>query len=57
MMMKTSDSKTRFDFLGDLIPPFEFYANIDKDERFKRFFSVNLEFNFRFPRITFQFAF
>jgi hypothetical protein len=27
-------------FLGDSIPPLEFFASIDKDERFKRFFSV-----------------
>lgn len=27
---------------GDSIPPFEFYASIDKDERLKRFLTVNI---------------
>lgn len=31
--------------LGDSVPPFEFYASIDKDERLKRFFSVNTSNN------------
>lgn len=37
--------KAFLDILGDPIPPFEFYASIDKDERLRRFFSVS-SFNY-----------
>lgn len=39
-MTAANEDWRHFEFLGDSIPPFEVYGNIEKDERLRRFFLV-----------------